>query len=494
MEGYGCEARNDDETIRRYAFDRSGYRKRPHAVAFPETEDEIRCLIEDAMKTKVPIIPRAAGSNLSGNAVGEGTIVVMTKFNEIISFKDGVARIKPGLVYDRLNDALVDEGVFLPYHVSSSSFCTIGGNLSTRASGLRSIKYGTVDNSVKNVRFISPGFGLVDTSKGLPEDLEKRLMDLKRRIMKDEEVMKVLDARRRLKYSTGYNIHALVDHDDPSDILSHLLVGSVGTLGIITELEVKMQPIPEKRVMIVSFFDSIVSAGKAVPELRKLDPSLLELMDGFGTRIVKEDTDIDVPDGSGATLLVEFDENIDESLEKVGPILERNALHHHLLEDEQDQKRLYKLRWKMLIEIKRKNETPQRKYLSFVDDLGVPVENLPDFITEIYRIFEEEGVEAVIYGHIGEGNLHIRPLIDKENWKDDMKRIGRRCFDAAFKYGGTVAAEHGSGRNRLGLVEEEWGPEVFGYFREIKDMFDPEGIMNPGVMFSKGEMTDDLEF
>jgi FAD/FMN-containing dehydrogenase len=418
----------------------------------------------------------------------------MTSLNEMLWSGDGIARVQPGLVYDRLNDLMFDDGYFLPYHVSSSAFCTIGGNVSTRASGLRSIKYGTVDNSVKNVRMVTPDWGVIDTSGELPHEFESRLLEIRERLLSDGEAVRELDEKKDLKTSTGYNLQALLKYEDPSEMVAHLVVGSVGTLGVITEIELKLQPIPKRRVMVVTFFDSIVSAGRAVPDLRDLDPSLLELMDGFGTSIVRDDTEIEVPENAGATLLIEFDENIDESLERLYPIVSGHALHHHLLEEEKDQKRLYKLRWKMLIDIKRKNDTPDRKYLSFVDDLGVPIEEIPDFIEEIYKIFEEEGIEAVIYGHIGEGNLHIRPLIERENWRDVMKRVGGRCFSCAFDHGGTVAAEHGSGRNRLGLIEKEWGEAVFGYFKEIKDLFDSRDIMNPGILFSRGDITDNLEF
>jgi FAD/FMN-containing dehydrogenase len=325
-------------------------------------------------------------------------------------------------------------------------------------------------------------------------DLEKRLSDIRARLLEDEDAMAELEEKTDLKTSTGYNLHAFLRYDDPGEILAHLLVGSVGTLGIFTELEVELRKIPERRIMVVSFFDSIVSAGRAVPELKSLGPSLLELMDGFGTSIIRKETDIDVPEKAGATLMIEFDEDIDNGLSALEPLLDKHAISHEVLENEEDQQRLYKLRWKMLIKIKRENETPDRKYLSFVDDLGVPVEELPDFIEEVHGIFTEENIEAVIYGHIGEGNLHIRPLIDRENWKEVLKRVGGKCYSCAFEHGGTVAAEHGSGRNRLGLIEKEWGESVFGYFKEIKDLFDPHDIMNPGVLFAEGDITDDLEF
>jgi FAD/FMN-containing dehydrogenase len=126
--------------------------------------------------------------------------------------------------------------------------------------------------------------------------------------------------------------------------------------------------------------------------------------------------------------------------------------------------------------------------------MAVPPHRLASFITDIQRIVEEEGLPTVIFGHIGEGNLHIRPLIGREGWKDRVAKVADRCFRCVLSYGGTLTAEHGSGRNRSPYLIEEWGEKIYGYFREIKDLFDPDDLLNPGVMFSKGNITEDLRF
>jgi len=489
-----CTVKEDEATLKRYSMDMSKYRSKPSMVAIPENEEQVLEILEYSKSKNIPITARAAGSNLSGNAIGEGIIVLFQKMNSIIETIDERVRFEPGLIYDRLNEEMEPRGYFLPYHVSSSKFCSIGGNVATRASGLRSIKYGTVDTSVRNIRMIDTAHGVVDTRLGIPGDLKKRILQLKEKLLKDEEAMKVLRSKEGLKTSMGYNLRALYDYDDPNEIVAHLVVGSAGTLGLFTEIEMELKPIPEKKIMLVALFDSLTSTGKVIPELQKLGPSLLELMDGFGTEIVKRDTSLSVPEGSKATLLIEFDEDVEEGERRAGEILDGKALAYHTLEDPTEQVRIWGLRWKMLLEIKRRNETEDRRYLSFVDDLGVPLENLPPFIEEIERIFEEEKVPVVIYGHIGEGNLHIRPLIDRVNWKRDMRRIGERCFKAAFRYNGTVAAEHGTGRNRVEFLREEWGEAVYRYFREVKEIFDPLNLMNPGVMFSDSDFTEELEF
>ncbi|MGA1872070.1 MAG: FAD-binding oxidoreductase [Thermoplasmatota archaeon] len=475
-------------------MDMSKYRVEPKMIAIPRSEKEVLEIIEYSKKTGIPITARAAGSNLSGSAVGNGIIVLFREMNGIIERKENRVRFEPGLIYDELNEETEKHGYFLPYHVSSSKFCTLGGNVATRASGLRSIKYGTVDNSVRNIRFVDTAHGIVDTRSGIPPDLEKQILALKEELMNDDEAMKVLRSKEGLKTSLGYNLWAFYRYDDPNNIVAHLVVGSAGTLGLFTEIEMELKPVPERKNMIVAVFDSLSSAGKVVPGLQGLGPSLLELMDGFGTDIIRRETKLKIPPKARSTLLIEFDENVDEGESRARKILKVGSLAFHTLEDPSEQARIWGLRWRMLLEIKRKNETPDRRYLSFVDDLGVPLENLPEFISEIEEIFEEENVPVVIYGHIGEGNLHIRPLIERKNWKRDMRRIGERCFEAVFKYNGTVAAEHGTGRNRSEFFKREWGDAVYGYYRKVKEIFDPMNLLNPGVMFSGKDFTEDLEF
>ena len=493
-EELSCEIKTDARSLERYSTDMSKYVSVPKMIAVPANEKDVIEIVEYSKRNKIPITARAAGSNLSGNAIGEGIIVLFNRMSAIIGRNNNRVRFQPGLVYDKLNEQLEKHGFFLPYHVSSSAFCSLGGNVATRASGLRSIKYGTVDTSVRNVRFIDTQHGIVDTRNDIPADLRKKILDLRSNLLEDEKAMNALRSKEGLKTSMGYNLWALYKYDDPNDVVAHLIVGSAGTLGLFTEIEMELQPVPDRKIMLVAFFDGLSSTGKVVPELKKLNPSLLELMDSFGTEIVKTETSLSVPDGARSALLIEFDDEVKKNEKKAARVLRGKALALHTIEDPPEQIMIWGVRAKMLLEIKKKNETTDKRYLSFVDDLGVPLENLPPFVEEIEEIFAEEKVPVVIYGHIGEGNLHVRPLIHKENWKEDMRRIGERCFKAAFKYNGTIAAEHGTGRNRGEFFRQEWGEAVYKYFKEVKEIFDPVNLMNPGIMFSDRDFTEGLEF
>ncbi|MCU0798348.1 MAG: FAD-binding oxidoreductase [Candidatus Thermoplasmatota archaeon] len=489
-----CEIREDGPTLERYSTDMSRYHVKPMMIVTPRTEQDILEIIEYARSIGAPITARAAGSNLSGNAIGRGIIVLFNGMDRLLSENDSRVWVEPGLVYDRLNEIMKDKGFFLPYHVSSSKYCSVGGNVATRASGLRSIKYGTVDTSVRNIRFASPVFGMVDTSKGLPEALAKGIIGIKERLLSDKDAMEVLRSKEHLKTSMGYNLWSFNKYDDPAEIVAHLMVGSVGTLGLMTGIELELRPIPAKRVMLVAFFDSLPTASRVVASISLLHPSLLEVMDAFGTDMLRSSSAVPVPDDASATLMIEFDSDWKEGEAGALKVLGDHALSSRVLQDPKEQETIWGLRWKMLLEIKRRNETAEKRYLSFVDDLGVPVENIHPFVIELESIFIEEGVPVIIYGHIGEGNLHVRPLIGKEHWKEDLHRIGDRCFKAVFRYNGTVAAEHGAGRNRAALMKEEWGEAVYGHFLAVKMLFDPENILNPDVIFSDADITEGLDF
>jgi len=484
----------DPGELKIYGQDMSRYHLEPAAAAIVASEEDVTEVLRMARTQGLSVTPRGAGSNLSGSAVGSGIVVHFKEMSRVLSLEGDKAVVEPGTVYDRLNELSVPRGFFLPYHVSSSKYCTIGGNVGTKASGLRSIKYGTVDTSVSGIRFASPRFGIVDTTEGLPEELRKGILDIRADLMADVDARSVVLEKTRVKTSSGYNLRAFLDHDRPSDIVAHLMVGSVGTLGIFTRIYLDLVPVPTKRTMVTAFFDSPSGACSAVPELSELGPSLLELMDGFGAGIVKESGSFPVPEGTGSVLMVEFDSEVDDRLGPCLDVLSRTALGHRVLRTTAEQDIVWGLRWSMLLRMKKENEGPDRRYISFVDDLGVPVESLPAFIREIEGIFRDARVPLIIYGHVGEGNLHLRPLIEREGWKERVTSLAGRCFDAAFRYGGTIAAEHGSGRNRAAFIRKEWGDGVYSSFRRVTCLFDPQDVLNPGVMFSEKDLTSDLEF
>jgi FAD/FMN-containing dehydrogenase len=256
----------------------------------------------------------------------------------------------------------------------------------------------------------------------------------------------------------------------------------------------ELVPLPKEKVIFLFFYDDITSAGAMVPKIDSLSPSAVEIMDRFGIQMYRDNMGLDIPDKYHAVLLVEFDEVSEALKENVKKVTQVENVPYNLFEDSQDIKEAWDIRESVLLKIKKEHENPDQKYISFVDDLGVPVENLADFISEVSHIFESKGIRFVVYGHVGEGNIHIRPLIEKEGWKEMMKELADLLVQAAFKYKGTVTGEHGSGRNRSFYIREEWGDRIYGYFKEIKELFDPQDLLNPKVMISDTDITENLEF
>ncbi len=217
-------------------------------------------------------------------------------------------------------------------------------------------------------------------------------------------------------------------------------------------------------------------------------------MDWYGTELVGELHDIRVPKNAGATLLIEFDMRVEENQDRLFELLKKNALSFHPTGDSEEAERIWNIRWTMLTRIKKNYEDTEHRFISFVDDMAVPPRNLVPFISDMYKIFNEENMRVIVYGHIGEGNLHIRPLIEKKDWKNRVLRIAGQCFQKVLLYGGTLTAEHGSGRNRAKHLVDEWGKSIYGYFINLKEMFDPYNLLNPCVMFSEKDLTQDYKF
>jgi glycolate oxidase len=482
----------DERTRRRYSTDMGRYFVLPLAVAVPADEKDVADIVEFSRDSNLPLTPRGSGSNLSGSAVGEGLLLLFTDMRSITQEENALVRAGPGTVYDTLNAAVSESGLSLRYDVSSGGFSTVGGNLATRAGGLRSIKYGTVDDALVSVRFVDTIHGVVDTSRGIPGELELGIRALKARILNDEKAVQELERRRGLKSSSGYNLRALIDHQEPAAIAAHLMAGSVGTLGVFTDIRMKLVPTPEQRLLCAAFFHDVTDAVDAVQRIVDLGPSACEALDALGTRMIGES--IELPPDAGCVLLVELDDGLPRSRKPLEEILEAFALSRTFISDSRHAERVWGIRWSMLTRIRRMNEDRDHRYISFVDDMAVPLPHLKQFIVEIRKIFREEGVSAVMYGHIGEGNLHIRPLIEREGWRDRVLRIAERCFDVLMSHGGTLTAEHGEGRNRAAFLRREWSERMYAYFREVKKLFDPSGLLNPGVMFSDSDFTEGFRF
>ena len=413
----------DEASIKRYSIDMSHYIVKPMMIAVPANQDDITKIIAYSKEEAVPITPRGAGSNQSGSAVGPGIIVLFSKMNATKKREGRRVKVQPGIIHQQLDQQLNIDGLRISYDPTSSSFCTIGGNVATKASGLRSLKYGTVDSALRSLRFFDVAHGLIDTSQGLPENLEEAIVDLKNRLRSDKETMYILNARRNLKSSSGYNLKSFYEYEEPREIVTHLLAGSVGTLGVFSEIELEAIPSPKSTSLYLMFFHSLLDAVKDVEKLKIFEPSAIEVMDSYGVYLLRNE--INVPSDCRAVLFVEFDSNLDQAGDLMISHIKKKSIKFLVETDAKKQARLWKIRESMLLWIMNTLETPQKRFPPFADDLAVPINKLPSFLAAIQDILDRFGTIAVIYGHAGEGNLHIRPMISKENSEENLRSLSQ---------------------------------------------------------------------
>ncbi|MGD1060173.1 MAG: FAD-binding oxidoreductase [Methanomassiliicoccales archaeon] len=480
MPGFRGNVLKGQSSLAAYSQDMSGVRLMPRCVAIPADVDDIGPLFDFATNSSTAITPRGAGSNQSGSAVGTGMIVPTLKLSHVSTPNSGTVWTQAGAIHAIVDDELRKVGRTLAYDPSSRTFCTVGGNVATKASGLRGLKYGSVDRWLASARFFSPAFGAIDTRRP-SSGLVHAITDLRDEALSDESVSAFTKRRKDLKSSSGYNLGALFDHEDPGEIAAHLLCGSVGTLGLISDVELRTIPLPRERALLLIFFDKLEKAIEMGLKLRRFRPSALELIDENGLIMMREEG-VDTTEDDRALLMVEFDEEVEAGVASAAEEADHSSNEVRRLMDPKKVSQAWKVREAMLLMVKKKMETTTTMVPPFVEDLAVPPDDLLAFARKMLQVFGREGLEPAIYGHVGEGNLHFRPPIPLADRERLVDRLGDECVSIALSFGGTVTAEHGSGRLRLGYSEKEFGRPVLEFFDRIKRTFDPKGVLNPGVM------------
>ncbi len=302
----------------------------------------------------------------------------------------------------------------------------------------------------------------------------------------------LLETRGNLKSSSGYNLGAFLEEKTVNRVAAHLMVGSVGTLAVFTEVRLRLRPLYKNRTLYLVFFESLSEAVRKMLPAREFAPSAFEMLDSFGVKNLA--SLVQVPTGANAVIMIEFDEDLSESGSKMAALLKDVGRKGMVFNDQALIERIWNVRESNLLRIKHEIERPELKFLSFIDDLAVPPDRLPDLIEKLNTIFRQEGLQVIMYGHVGEGNLHVRPYIHKDGWEEVTIRLAEKCFRVVLENDGTITGEHGLGRNRSKYLCDEWGKKACGYFREIKQIFDPQGLMNPGVVFTDSDLTEHLRF
>ncbi len=491
----------DRFSLTAYATAACIYRIRPLAVVVPADADDVAATVRIAAEAGVPVIPRGAGSGLCGQALGRGLVLDFTKHMDRLVEIDPDAkrvRVQPGAVTGEVNEALVAHGLMLGPDPSSEQFCTIGGNLGNNASGARGIRYGSIKDHVAYLDVV-----LADGSRARLEPMDADGQAWQALAARDDALGRIAAGTRALvethaalidryrphtsKNSAGYNLFEVLG--DGRVDLGRLVVGSEGTLAVIVEAGLKVVHRPTERASLLLWFDSLEKAGEAVAPILDLGPSACEIMERRFLDIVRADGSVPaeyLPPEADTVLLVEqLSDRRDENEAFIGRVRARIIDELGLAFDGRDaynpteQERLWRVR-KRAVQILQKLPGP-RRITPFVEDVTVPPDRLVAYIQGLRDIFDRHGADAAIYGHAGDSNLHARPLLDTRVPEDiaKMKAIAEEVARLTIDLGGTISCEHGDGLTRSGYLPLQFG-ELYDVMRDLKRLWDPAGIMNPG--------------
>ena len=423
----------------------------PDVVVKPANSIEISKILKLCNEYKIPCTPRGAGTGLSGGAlpVYKGILLSVERLNKIVFVDERnlQASVEPAVINQAFQDMLAQKGLFYPPDPASKGSCFLGGNIAESSGGPKCVKYGTTKDYVLNLEVVLPNGEIIETGANT------------------------------LKNSTGYN-------------LTQLMVGSEGTLGIVTKIQLKLLPLPKHDLLMLVPFKSLDEACEAVSEIFKSGfiPSALELMErdalDWVSRYV-ESSAVKIEDEVHAHLLIEVDGNDQEllmrELEGISDLLSKYQIGEILFAESAAQKQeLWKLRRKI-------NEAVKANSISKEQDTVVPRAELPKLVRGVKKIGQKYGFQSVCYGHAGDGNLHIRIIkgdLSDENWNGPyIKNAIAEIFTLCKDLKGTISGEHG-----IGWIQQEYMPIVFSepaleLQRSIKKTFDPNMILNPGKMF-----------
>jgi len=497
-----------------YSVDASIYKMVPKMVVAPKDKEDVRKVVEFAKNEGLGITCRSGGTSLAGAGVGSGILLDFAKYMHQIGqvVEEGgkkFVKVQPGVIYKRLNDELAKKKLFLPPTPASAVACMIGGNVGTKASGMRGVKYGTMDAFVENVEFVDNQARLQNSQESKDnQEIKEKLEQLQKELKQDQESSQKLIQRKAFQTTSGYNIFALQDAQRLEDALTHLFVGSVGTLGVMTEFKLRVEPLKEaQRCSAAIFLKNLNDIEEFVAQVKKMGCSGVEFVERASLAMAeKKFTEIKIPQETSVMMLVEFDEDVEKKMKELRQLAgnfqlasgQEPACSSMVIESEDKPK--MDLFWKI-----RRALLPlcatfshQTKPITSADDIGVPINYLADILQDLRKIFDDLGIPCALYGHPGVGCVHIDPVLEVTTAEKLplIQKIAELVYAATFKYGGTMATEHAMGRSRAPFLEAEWGPAIYQYFKKIKQIFDPADIFNPGVFFvsPQKKITENIRF
>ncbi|QCJ45618.1 FAD-binding and (Fe-S)-binding domain-containing protein [Haloprofundus sp. MHR1] len=555
------DVRFDEYTRQLYATDASAYEVTPVGVVFPTSTADVAAVVDYCARREIPVLPRGGGTSLAGQAVNEAVVLDFSRY------MDGVVDIDPkrreataqaGTILGELNEELAPHGLKFAPDPAWGDRSAIGGAIGNNSTGSHSLKYGKTDYYVEEVEAVLADgtvtrFGEIEVSElrekadpasaawgdsGPESDLLPRIYAEVVRVL--DEAADEIDARYPdLKRNvSGYNLDMLVDEargerrtPDDSGVdpeseagtvnLARLLAGSEGTLAVVTEATVSLEPIPETKSVALLTYESVADAMEDVAPILEHGPAAVEVMDDVLLSLARDTAEFaDVvgllPEGTDSVLLVEFyAEDDDHGRQRVADLVadrvnrelstadpspgaadktekERYAVTAMEAHDDETMAKFWKMRKSGLPILL--SRTSDAKHIAYIEDTAIPAENLPDYVADFQEILDEHDTFASYYAHAGPGVLHIRPLTNTKTVEGvaEMEAIADAATDLVVEYGGSVSGEHGDGRARTQWNRKLYGERLWNAFRDLKSAYDPDWILNPGNVCGDADMTENL--
>jgi FAD/FMN-containing dehydrogenase/Fe-S oxidoreductase len=521
------EVRFDKTSRRLYSTDASIYEIEPLGVVIPRTPEDIHATVQIAVEMRVPLTPRGGGTSLSGQSIGPGVVIDCSKYLNKITSVDPeakLARIQPGVVLDQLNRELAKYDLQFGPEVSTASRANLGGMIGNNSAGSRSIIYGkTIDHVRRLDVVLSDGsrasFGALSADQWQRQAEKQSLEGAIHRGVQQIVLTNADEIRRRfpriVRRVSGYNLDAMdrglrglrngTADRDPFFGLQQLLVGSEGTLAIMTGAEINVLPRPAARGLLLPHFVSLAAAMDALALCLESKPSAVEIMDQQLIDLARQNLSLKntmaaIHGRPAALFMVEFvgdqEAEIKDRVEKLGKRLQKENGVTAVVPaiDPALRNPLWNLRsaaMPLLMGL-----PGDRKPVTFIEDTAVSPEHLPEFVARFQGILAKHGTSGAFYGHASVGCLHIRPLLNLKNPDDvvRMRRITEDITDLVLEFGGSLSGEHGDGLARSEWNRKMFGDTVYRAFREIKQVFDPHNLFNPGKIVDSPLMTENLRY
>ena len=429
-----------------YSYDATIDEALPDAIVTPGTTEEIAQIMKWANQAKLPVIPRGAGTGLSGGSVPVqgGLVMVLTRMGRIIEINeaDYYMVVENGVVTQTICDEMEKRGFMYPPDPASMKTSTIGGNIAENAGGLRGLKYGVTKDYVMGLEVVTPTGEILHTGT------------------------------RTVKTATGYN-------------LTQLFVGSEGTLGIVTKITLKFIPAPEHKESLLAIFKDMNHAAQTVADIISsgVVPATLEFLDHITINAVEDFENIGLPRDADALLLIETDGVKEAAMKEIGRVEEicrkNQAFRLEKAETEEQRDKIWEARRTAFSALARVRPT------TILEDATVPRSRIPDMVRGVNEIAKKYNIQIGNFGHAGDGNLHPTILTDQRD-KEEFERVEKaidEIFELALKLGGTISGEHGIGSTKAKFMPDEVGDTGISVMKNVKKALDPNNILNPGKMF-----------